>query len=297
LEKLAIGQSPSSNLKGIISMLIAVAAFAVMDATMKYLGQSYAPLQVSSLRGWASLPFLLATVIWSRRWHELKPVRWPFHLLRGALAIGMLYLFVYSVHSLSLASAYAIFLCAPLLVTALSVPVFGEKVDARRWAAIVVGLLGVFIIVRPDAKDIVTWGAIAAFIAAVCYSFGSLLIRIASRTESTLSMTVSFVAIVAIGAGLMAWPQWTSVQSNHLPLIALMGISGAIGQYCMVEAFRRAPVSVVAPFDYTQLIWGGLIDWTIWQTLPDARMLFGGSIVVATGLYLIYRERVTRSAG
>jgi drug/metabolite transporter (DMT)-like permease len=284
---------PSSNLKGILSMLIAVFAFSAMDATMKYLGQSYAPLQVTSLRGFASLPFLLLPVVWSGRWQELKPVRWPYHIARGVLAIGLLSLFIYSLKTLSLASAYAIFLCAPLLITALSVPFFGEKVDAPRWAAIVVGLIGVLIIVRPNASDVVTIGALAALASALCYSCSSLLIRAASRTETTLGMTVSFVFIIAIGAGAMALPEWTAVQLSHWPFIVLLGVTGAVGQYFMVEAFRMAPVSVVAPFDYTQLIWGGMIDWFFWQTLPDSRMLLGGATVVASGMFLIYRERTT----
>jgi drug/metabolite transporter (DMT)-like permease len=277
-------------------MLVAVAAFAVMDATMKYLGQSYGPMQVSSLRGFASLPILLLPVLWSRRWRELRPTRWAFHLLRGVLAIVMLGLFIYSLRSLSLAGTYAICLCAPLLIAALSVPVFGERVDTQRWIAISVGLVGVLIIVHPTARDMATMGALSALAAAVCYAFGSLLIRAAARTESTLSMTLSFVFIIAIGAGAIALPNWIAVQTQHWPLIVLMGITGAIGQYFMVEAFRRAPASVVAPFDYAQLIWGGMIDWLIWRTLPDARMLLGGGVVVASGLYLIYRERAVRVA-
>lgn len=277
-------------------MLIAVAAFAVMDATLKFLGESYSPLQVSSLRGFASLPFLLMPVIWSGRWRELRPKRWPLHLVRGLLAIAMLGSFVYSIRSLSLSSAYAIFLCAPLLVTALSMPVFKETIEAKRWLAIGAGLLGVFIIIRPAASDVFTLGALAAFAAAIMYACGALLIRVASRTENTLSLTLSFVLVIALGAGALAAPQWLPVQSRHWPWIAVIGLAGAIGQYCMIEAFRRAPVSVVAPFDYTQLVWGALLDFIVWQALPTARTLIGGSIVVASGLYLIYRERIASTS-
>src|SRR5215831_17732299 len=123
----------SSNLKGIAAMLIAVAVFAVMDAALKELGQFYPPLQVTGLRGAASLPFLLAAIAWSNQWRELKPTRWSLLIARGLLAIGMLFLFIYSLRTLTLSSAYAVFLCAPLLVTALSVPLLREHVDSRRW--------------------------------------------------------------------------------------------------------------------------------------------------------------------
>jgi drug/metabolite transporter (DMT)-like permease len=285
-------QTPSSNLRGIVAMLIAVIAFAVMDATLKQLGQSYAPIQVTSLRGWASVPFLIAVVTWTRSWRELRPVRWELHLARGLLSVGMLCLFIYSMRTLSLSSAYAIVLCGPLLITALSVPILKETVDKQRWLAIAIGLGGVFVMVRPASGDMLKLGALAAFAAALCYALASVLIKLVARTESTLSMSFSFVLIIAIAATILAQPVWTTVQPQHWLLIALLGLSGAIGQYFMVEAYRSSPASVVAPFDYTALIWGGLIDWLVWQTLPDVGMMMGGSIVVATGLYLIYRERV-----
>ena len=287
-------QSPSSNLKGIVAMLIAVAVFAVMDTALKELGQFYSPLQVTSLRGFASLPFLLGAVAWSKRWRELKPLRWPLHVVRGLLAIAMLVLFIYSIRTLSLSSAYAIFLCGPLLVTALSVPLLGEHVDARRWLAIGVGLAGVFVMIRPAANDVLTLGALAAFAAAICYAFAAVMIRTLSRTETTLSISFWFVLTIALGAGVLAWPQWIHVAPRHWIWIATIGLTGAIGQYFIVEAYRQAPASVVAPFDYTALIWGALLDWFVWQALPNARMMSGAAIVVTTGLYLIYRERTVR---
>jgi drug/metabolite transporter (DMT)-like permease len=98
--------------------------------------------------------------------------------------------------------------------------------------------------------------------------------------------------LIAIIAGLIAWPNWVVIQSQHFVWIAVLGFTGAIGQYFIIEAFRHAPASVVAPFDYTALVWGALLDWIFWQTLPDSKMILGGTVVVATGLYLIYRERV-----
>jgi drug/metabolite transporter (DMT)-like permease len=286
---------PESHLRGIASILIAVIAFAVMDASMKQLGQHYSPLQVTSMRGFASLPFLLALVALQNRWRELIPVRWELHVLRALLSIAMLVLFVYSIRNLSLSSAYAVFLSAPLLVTALSVPLLHERVDWQRWLAIAIGLMGVVLMIRPTASDVMTLGALAAFAAAVCYAFAAILIRVSARTESTLGLSVSFVTMIALIAGAIALPTWQPVQSHDLPWIAVLGVTGCIGQYFIIEAFRHAPASVVAPFDYTALIWGAILDWVLWQTLPNSRMLTGGSVVVATGLYLIYREHSARA--
>ncbi len=273
-------------------MSIAVLAFAVMDATLKQLGQGYPPIQVACLRGWASLPFLLAAVAWTRSWRNLKPVRWQLHVARGLLSVGMLYLFIYSLRTLSLSSAYAIVLCAPLLITALSVPILKENADMKRWLAIAVGLGGVLIMLRPDLEDTIKLGALAAFAAAVCYALGAILIKLGTNTESTLGMSLSFILIVAVVATLLAQSVWIPVRTDDWPLIALLGVAGAMGQYFMIEAYRSAPATVVAPFDYTALLWSGLIDWMVWNALPNAGMMMGGAIVVATGLYLIYRERV-----
>jgi drug/metabolite transporter (DMT)-like permease len=286
---------PSSRLRGIASILIAVIAFAVMDASMKQLGQHYSPLQVTSMRGIASLPFLLAMVALQNRWRELIPNRWGLHVLRALLSIAMLALFIYSVRSLSLSSAYAVFLSAPLLVTALSVPLLHEHVDWQRGLAIAIGLVGVILMIRPTAGDVMTLGALAAFTAAVCYAFAAILIRVAARTESTLGLSVSFVTMIAIIAGIIAIPSWQPIQSQDIAWIAILGLTGCIGQYFIIEAFRHAPASVVAPFDYTALIWGAILDWILWHTLPSSRMLAGGCVVIATGLYLIYREHTRTS--
>jgi drug/metabolite transporter (DMT)-like permease len=266
-----------------------------MDASMKRLGQHYSPLQVTSIRGFASLPFLLALVALQNKWRELIPTRWVLHVLRALLSIAMLVLFIYSIGSLSLSSAYAIFLSAPLLVTALSVPLLHEHVDWQRWLAIAIGLVGVVLMIRPTAGDVMTLGAVAAFAAAVCYAFAAILIRVAARTESTLGLSVSFVTLIAIIAGIIAIPTWQRIQSQDFAWIAVLGVTGCIGQYFIIEAFRHAPASVVAPFDYTALIWGSILDWILWHTLPNSRMLTGGCVVAATGLYLIYRERQTQS--
>jgi len=284
----------TDHLRGITAILIAIVAFSVMDAMMKYLGESYLPLQVTTLRGWASLPFILLLVAMLRGWRELKPNRWIMHIVRGLLAIAMLALFIYSVRTLSLSSAYAIFLCAPLLVTALSVWILREHVDWQRWCAIVVGLIGVIAMLRPSAREMISLGALAALGAAFCYAFAAIMIRTLSRTETTLSISLSFLLVIACVAGALAWPQWIAVNwSAHWPWILTLGIAGAIGQYFIIEAFRYAPASVVAPFDYTALIFGALLDWLLWSVLPESRMMLGATIVVGSGLYLIYRERTT----
>jgi drug/metabolite transporter (DMT)-like permease len=271
-------------------MIAAVAAFAGMDALLKAFSAYYPALEVAALRGAASLPFLVLPLLIRGRLRDLRPHRFPLHLLRGLLMIGVLGGFIYSVRVLSLADAYSIFLAAPLIVTALSVPVLREHVDWRNWVVIVVGLIGVVTMLRPSASSLVTLGAVAALLSATAYALSAIALRIVTQTDTTSSVVFWTIALMTLCTSLIAFPGWVPLRPQHWGLLLAMGVFGAIGQSLLTEAFRAAPPSVVAPFEYTSLLWGIGIDWTFWGVLPGARVLAGGGIVIASGLYLIWHE-------
>lgn len=277
-------------------MIAAVGSFSLMDAAMKHLGQHHGPMQVAFLRGFASLPIVLVALSLSGRLKDIRPVRWPLHLMRGLLSVALLWAFVFSVNVLSLADSYSIYLSAPLLITALSVPLLGEHVSARRWFAIAVGMIGVIVMLRPTAASVVTLGGLAAFMAAVFYALSAISINVLSKTDTTASMVFWTMAVVAIVAGLASIPTWTPVRLAEAWWILGLGTTGAAGQHFMTQAFRLAPASVVAPFEYTALLWGIALDWLLWDVLPGARLLAGGSLVVASGLYLMWHSRESASA-
>jgi drug/metabolite transporter (DMT)-like permease len=281
----------NEHLQGITAMLLSVGGFALMDAGLKQLSEHYSPMQVSCLRGAASLPFILLPIAVRNDWRSLKPVRWGLHLARGVLAVIMMATFVYAVSVLSLASTYAIVLCAPLFVTALSVPLLGERVGWRRWAVILFGFAGVLMMLRPSGENLVTLGGLAAVVCALAYALSAIAIRVLARTDTTASTVVWLMVMLTVFAGVLAWPDWRPVRSADLWWIAWIGLTGAVAQLFVTTAFRKAPPSVVAPFEYSALLWGVALDWVIWSTLPDARTLFGGSVVIASGLYIIFRER------
>jgi drug/metabolite transporter (DMT)-like permease len=275
-------------------MLMAVGFFAGMDAFLKLLSQRYPALQVSTMRGAASIPFVLAPVLFRGRWRDLRPVNWKVHLLRGVLAIVMLTTFVYSVRLLPLADAYSVFLTAPLIVTALAVPLLGERVDAKRWLAIGIGLSGTIALLNPEAANLVTLGAAAAIVSALCYALSVLSVRVLTRSDTTASMVFWFMLMLTLFGGLLAAPSWVPIARDHWPMLAAVGILGALGQHFVTEAFRHAPASVVAPFEYTALLWAVALDWIFWAHAPNTRMFVGGAIIIASGLYLIYCERRER---
>jgi drug/metabolite transporter (DMT)-like permease len=282
--------------RGIFSMLAAVTTFAVMDVLMKQLVVHYPAMQVTFLRGIASMPFLLAATAILGRWSDLRAHRWPLHVLRGFLGVALLWCFVYAMGQLSLANAYTIFMSAPLLIVALSVPMLKVHVGWRQWAAVVVGLVGVIIVLKPSGAGFVTLGGIAALAAAIGYAVSALTIRIIARTDSsaaTVFWTLTFLTIIS---GAIAALRWVPLQWEHWPLIAGLGLAGALGQHFITEAFRLAPPPVIAPLEYTALAWGMFYDWLLWATAPGLRMLAGAFVIVASGIYVIHRERLASAA-
>jgi drug/metabolite transporter (DMT)-like permease len=272
-------------------MLLAMAALSAMDAAMKQLVGYYTPIQVAALRGMVSLPFVIAWVYWRERtFVTLVRVRWRWHLARGVLAILMLTSFIYAISGMPLSEAYTLFFVAPLMITALSVPLLKESVDLRRWIAILVGFGGVLIVLRPGYVPL-NLTAIAVLVGAACYAVNAITVRILGRTDSTAAMSFWFVLMVAIGAGLLALPDWQPVRASDAWWLAGMGITGALGQVLITEAFKCAPVSVVAPFEYSTLFWGLLLDLAIWGVLPGPIVYVGAAVIIGSGLYLIHRER------
>jgi drug/metabolite transporter (DMT)-like permease len=181
---------------------------------------------------------------------------------------------------------------APLLVAALSVPILGEKVVGGQWAAITVGFLGVLLMLGPVNGQWLSAGSLWAVVGLITYAVAIVSLRLLSRTDSTESMVLGFTVLLMVGAGALAIPVWHEVRwAEDFKLILGVGLMGSIGQQLITVAFRNAPAAVVAPFEYTALVWGVLLDIAIWSVYPSALTLMGGSIVIGAGLYLIQRER------
>jgi drug/metabolite transporter (DMT)-like permease len=281
----------TSSVRGMLVMLVAVAMFALMDTGMKLLAAHYPAAQVAALRGLASWPFVVVWVLLSGGPGQLLRVRWPLHLLRGVLAVVMLAAFAYALKRLPLAETYALFFVAPLLVTALAVPLLGERVGWRRWCAIGVGLLGTLVILRPSGQGMLSLSGLAVLVSALAYAIGAVSVRLLGRTDTTQAMVFWMLSLLAVFATVVAWPDWRALRGEDFWLLAGIGATGAAGQYCVTEAFRRTPASLVAPLEYTALVWALGLDWLLWRTFPDAITFVGAGIIVASGLYLIRGER------
>lgn len=285
------------NLRGVLAMLAAVGCFSLMDALLKTLAGHYPPMQVAALRGLAALPLVVGFVLWQRQARNLLQVRWRLHLLRGVLVVVMLALFTFGLQTLGLAEAYTLFFIAPLLITALSAPVLGERVRPSHWLAIGIGLVGVLVALRPDQRAMLSLGGLAVLAAATCYAVSAVAGRVLTRTDSSATIVFWTTTMLAAGAGMLALPGWVGVSVEHWPLVAGLAITGFLGQTAITEAFRHGQAAVVAPFEYTALAWGVGLDWVLWQALPDGTTLLGGAIIIGSGIYLVRSERRRNKAG
>jgi drug/metabolite transporter (DMT)-like permease len=286
----ASGDRIKGNLRSIQAMLLAVVLFSMMDTTMKLLAAEFPPMQVAALRSLSSLPLVCGYLAWRGGFKSILRVRWPLHLLRAVIGVVMLALFAFGVRTLSLAEAYTIFFVAPILITALSVFVLGERVNPARWVAIAVGMAGVLVVLRPSGQGFLTVSGLAVLVAAVCYAVSAVAGRILARSERGDHMVFWLMLMMSIGATALAAPDWVPLQARHLPLLAVLAVTGFTAQLAVTEAFSHGEASVVAPFEYTALAWGVAIDWLLWKTLPDGFTLLGAAIIIGSGLYLIRHE-------
>jgi len=284
-------QPQDHPIKGILAMLLAVLMFSGMDAAMKTLTEHYSAMQITFFRAACAWPFIVVWLATTGRLQHLLQARWSLHLLRAVLGIVMLSSFIHAVSLLSLADTYSIFFAAPLIITLLSVWWLKDQVNSRQWVAIVVGLAAVIYMLKPSGDGLLSLGALMALISAVCYAISAITVRVLAKSDYAGNMVFWLMTMIGIGAGLLALPDWQPLQWSLWPYFLAIGITGAIGQVFITEAFRLAPPSVIAPFEYTALIWGLGFDILLWQVWPTASMLLGSAVIMLSGLYLIWQQQ------
>lgn len=276
--------------RGIAMMLLACLFFSLMDAVMKQLTDDYSPLQITAMRALSGLPLIAAYVHWRGAWSSLRRVRWPLHVLRTVLGVLMLSLFIYAIKNLPLTEAYSLFYISPFAIAALSIPLLGERVSRASWVAIIVGLIGVLVVLKPSGQGMVSLAGLAVLGAALCYAVSAITVRLLSRTDSAESMVFWMLVGVGLLAGVLAAPNWVAIRAEHTGLLIALAITGFIGQLTITEAFRIAPAATVTPFEYSALAWALGLDVLLWQAWPEWRVLIGAGIIVASGVYLARHE-------
>ena len=190
---------------------------------------------------------------------------------------------------LPLADAAALLFAGPLFITALAIPMLGEHVGWRRWSAVFVGFVGVLIMLRPTPEAIQPL-AIIPITAALSSAFRDIITRRISATESSNAIMFWSNAALLCAAALTSAFGWEPMRLIDLVFLALLGTVVGVAHWVMIEAFRLAEAAVISPFKYTAIVWASLFGYFFWGTVPDAYILSGGALVIASGLYILHRE-------
>jgi drug/metabolite transporter (DMT)-like permease len=286
----AFAAPQASPVKAMIFMLAAVAGYALVDASAKWLTAGYGVVQILFFGRIVGPVFAL----WlahrhGNGWADIRTRRLPLHIVRTVIALCSIGTYFIALKLLPLAEAISIGFSAPLFMAILSIPLLGEKVGPRRWAAILVGFVGVIVIIRPGMVPL-GWGAVAALGSGILYAFGLIISRKLAATESLASLMFWFSVLGLMMTGALLPFDWRMPVAEDLLPIAIVAILTTIAQLFLTQAFRYGEVSLIAPLEYTALVWGSFYGWLIWGELPDALVFVGAGIMIASGIYLIHRE-------
>jgi len=284
---------PDNSPLGVLLMSLAAFLWVLHDAISKWVMQDYSIYQVLLLRTIFSLLPILIVLRHEGGTVRLRDTRVWVCLGRGCLAVTCFLLFLAALPLMPLADIFAIVMSAPLLISALSALVLKERVTFRRWVAILIGFFAVLVMVRPGG-DVITPGALLVVGSVVVYSFLMILTRRLGSTESAGAMTF-YSALVFLAVGLIAAPfSWIRPTPIGMLLMAATGLLAGSAQYCLTEAFRIAPPSLVAPFEYTSLLWAMLFGFLVWGDVPTTLVLVSGAVVIVSGIYVLHDEKMTQ---
>ena len=286
----------SGNLRlGIILMVATTFIFAVQDGISRHLAEEYNVLMVVMIRYWFFAAFVLTVA--SRQAGGIKKAastKQPIlQSLRALILIVEICVMVYAFTLLGLVESHAVFTSYPLVIAALSGPILGEKVGWRRWAAIGVGFVGVLIILQPG-YGVFSPAAIVPLISAMLFALYGLLTRYAARKDSANTSffwtgTVGAVAITVVGI----W-YWEPMTSTDWIWMSALCVSGALGHFTLIKCYEVAEASSVQPFAYLQLVFATIIGITLLGETLETNVAIGAVVVVASGLFTLWRERVQR---
>lgn len=297
------------SLTGILFCVLALFAFALQDSLIKSLSVGYPVLMILIIRMTLALVFLIIIGISLQGFAILKTNRIKLMLLRGMLGFLAFTSYYIALSIIPLADAAVVFMSAPLFVTALSVVLLGERVRLQRWTAIILGFTAVIVMLNPGSTLFQIEAAIPMF-SALCYAMIPIITRHVGLSVHPLTNTIytaasylafcilTFVLIQTLapepeGEGIwfsIARP-WSTPDHQDLLLMALSGVIFTLGLICITQAYRIAEVSIVAPFEYSYLLWAVLLGFIVFGDIPGVRTVLGGTVVVACGLYILYRER------
>ena len=280
---------PTNVLRGILWMTFTAATAAMADATVKSLGQTFPVVQVV----WARFTIQVAIVflLFAPRLPQLLVTQRPFlQLLRSTFLAAAAFFMTLALTFLPLAEVSAILFLAPLVVAALSAPLLGEKVRPGCWIAIGIGFTGILVIVRPGGA-FMQWAALLPLIPAVSYALFQVATRSLSRTEDPRTTLLYTGLAGAVGLSFLVPFHWRTPDMTEWLWLSVPAVLAGLSHFGLIRALAWAPAAVIAPFDYSRLIWAVMFGFIIFGDLPNLWTLVGAAIIVGGGLYIFQTEK------
>ena len=280
---------PDRPLIGIAFLVFGVGLFSLMDASGKFLVGSYSVFQIVAIRGVVSVAILAPILFREHGVNVLRAGRPLSLILRSGLGVAAMLLFFTGIHYLPLADATAIGFSGAIFMTVFSAIFLREKVEWQRWTAIALGFVGALVVARPGSETF-HWAGLLLLLCAVLYAGMMTMTRFLARSESHATM-VFYHSVISTLVGAVVLPFiWVTPGWGELMLMVGMGVLATAGHMIFAQAFREAPVSVLAPFEYTALLWASLLGFFVWGDVPGINVWAGSVILIVAGLYILYRE-------
>lgn len=283
-------------LSGILLTVASYFLFSMQDASVKWLVTDVPVFQILFIR---SVVIFVCCLLIGRRQLVARaigsPVLKPL-FLRNLLLLGAWLAYYNAARDLGLAELTTVYYASPVLITVLAVPILKEEVPAIRWLAVIVGFIGVVVACNPIGGGMTLSTPVGlALLAAVFWALSTVLLRKTALHEKTMvQMTISSGFFIIL-TGIACWFFWVPISFNHLMLMASTGIFAGIAQFALFESFRRAPVSVLAPFEYTSLIWAFILGFMIWGDVPSHNVFIGAALIFLAGMIILVGERLMKS--
>ncbi len=271
-------------------MCAGVGCLSVNDAIAKTLTADYSAIQILFLRNLIALPLACLIAIRFGGTGALRSRRPMAHLIRGLIWIAAATTFFTGLRFLGLAEATALIFAAPVFITAISALFLKETVGWRRWLAVLAGFAGVLIVVQPGAGTFQP-ASLFPLATALFYALLMLSARWVDPGESVWTMMLYLVGTGALLGGLAMPFVWRTPEAGDLWLFAGISLFGTAGMTLITQAFRFAPATIVAPFDYTALLWATLLGWLLWRDVPTTSTYLGAGVIILSGIFIVLRER------
>ncbi|MBQ2262664.1 MAG: DMT family transporter [Loktanella sp.] len=277
------------NAKGALIALAAFGVFATHDVVVKILGGIYSPVQIVFFSVLLSFPLATFTLMRDSKPSTLVPIHPWWIALRAVATVITGFTAFYAFSVLPLAQVYTILFASPLLITVLAIPVLGEKVRIRRWAAVIVGLIGVLVVLRPGSAEL-SIGHLAALMAAVGGSIASIIVRKIGSEERPVVMLLYPMALnfVVMAAALPF--VYVPMPIEHLGMMGVIAVFAWIAGRMIISAYQAGEAAIIAPMQYSQIIWATIFGFLFFGEFIELTTAIGASIIIASGLYIVLRE-------